>query len=310
LRDRVGVLIPVYNGIDFIAKALDSVLYQSYKISSIIVVDDESSDSTASFIEENYKSVVLIKKNNQEGPAAARNFALTLDNLDWITFLDADDWWTKNKIEKQLDFATNNSADFVWCNGYYSIKNNLNKPIYNYKDIENTYKLNNGIVENIFGFRKRNAFSFPSASFFNKKSFDELKGFNKDLKYSNDYDFFVRAYCEGYKLAYMKDKLFYYYVSSSDQKMSNQTIGVVNQQQDYWYNILDNYIKEKKPDLYNSFCRSRISITCDMVYSLTIAGLFRKGFLLLWKQQNKSFRLLYAFIKGLFKYLIKKIIKR
>jgi glycosyltransferase involved in cell wall biosynthesis len=99
--ETVTVIIPVYNGERFIRRALDSVFKQTYP-SQVIVVDDGSKDSTREIIAEEYgESVTLIRQQNG-GPAKARNAGLRVATGEFIAFLDADDWWEPKKVENQI----------------------------------------------------------------------------------------------------------------------------------------------------------------------------------------------------------------
>jgi glycosyltransferase involved in cell wall biosynthesis len=102
VEGSVAVIIPVYNGERFIRRAVDSVLKQTYSVSEIIVVDDGSKDLTREIVEKEYgKRVILIRQQNG-GPAKARNAGLRVAVSEFISFLDADDWWEPAKLETQV----------------------------------------------------------------------------------------------------------------------------------------------------------------------------------------------------------------
>ncbi len=102
----VSVIIPVYNGEQFLTEALDSVVQQAYRPLEIIVVDDGSTDETAALVQRYASdcdiSLHYVYQENQ-GPAAARNHGLQIARGEIIAFQDADDIWTDIKLEKQLD---------------------------------------------------------------------------------------------------------------------------------------------------------------------------------------------------------------
>ena len=106
----VCTIIPAYNAEAFLHRAIDSVLNQTAPVDEIIVVDDGSKDSTCAVAESYGPRVHLIRQKNA-GPAAARNLGVRSSNSDFIAFLDADDAWQPQKIEKQLAaFAANPGA--------------------------------------------------------------------------------------------------------------------------------------------------------------------------------------------------------
>jgi glycosyltransferase involved in cell wall biosynthesis len=98
----VTCIIPVYNGERFVADAIRCVLEQTVPPSEIIVVDDGSTDSTASIVQSFGARIRYIRQDNQ-GPAEARNTGIRAANGDMIAFLDADDLWHTDKQERQLE---------------------------------------------------------------------------------------------------------------------------------------------------------------------------------------------------------------
>ena len=104
LRPKVSVVIPTFNHGQYIRRALDSVISQTWMCFEIIVVDNHSTDNTAEVIkcigDVRIKHLLI---NNQGIIAKSRNLGLSVACGDWIAFLDSDDWWRSDKIEKCLD---------------------------------------------------------------------------------------------------------------------------------------------------------------------------------------------------------------
>lgn len=98
---RISCVLSVYNGERFLAEALDSILAQSHPPLEIIVVDDGSTDSTPEVIAR-YGGRVRYQRQENAGPAAARNAGLDLAAGELIAFLDADDLWHPEKLALQL----------------------------------------------------------------------------------------------------------------------------------------------------------------------------------------------------------------
>lgn len=99
----VSVIMPVYNGADFLAEAVESVHRQNYDSLEIIIVDDGSSDNTAEVAAEIRGNVRYVYQENS-GPAAARNRGLRISKGTVIGFLDADDVWHENRLRSQLGY--------------------------------------------------------------------------------------------------------------------------------------------------------------------------------------------------------------
>lgn len=108
----VSVIIPVFNREDVIARAIRSVLDQTYEALEIIVVDDGSTDQTVETCKEFGDRIRLIHQENA-GPAAARNRGIYHSRGEYIAFLDSDDEWYPRKIEKQVRFSMNGELPVV-----------------------------------------------------------------------------------------------------------------------------------------------------------------------------------------------------
>lgn len=107
-KSTVTVIIPAFNASKFIANCLDSVVGQTRQPQQIIVVDDGSTDHTAEFVSKLFGASVEVIKQNNSGPATARNTGLRIANGDYVAFLDADDYWLPKFIELCADFLDKN----------------------------------------------------------------------------------------------------------------------------------------------------------------------------------------------------------
>jgi glycosyltransferase involved in cell wall biosynthesis len=111
----VSCIVPVYNGERYLAKALDSILAQTYLPIEIIVVDDGSTDATPDVVRGFGEAVRYVRQNNA-GPATTRNHGLGLTNGEFVAFLDADDLWTAEKLKRQVGVLNARpDLDFVVC---------------------------------------------------------------------------------------------------------------------------------------------------------------------------------------------------
>ncbi|NLY04319.1 MAG: glycosyltransferase family 2 protein [Campylobacter sp.] len=117
MTNLVSIIMPSYDSEKFIAKSINSALSQTYSNLELIIVDDCSFDNSNDIIEQYAKQdsrVKLIKLDQNSGPAVARNKAIESANGDYIAFLDSDDLWDKDKIEKQLKFMQDNDLAFTY----------------------------------------------------------------------------------------------------------------------------------------------------------------------------------------------------
>lgn len=113
----VSVITPAYNCAEYIEECIESVLNQTYQNWEMLIVNDKSTDNTQSIVESYANKDPRIKLFNQErnaGAAAARNKALELSQGRFVAFLDSDDAWKPNKLERQLEFMLENKYGFTF----------------------------------------------------------------------------------------------------------------------------------------------------------------------------------------------------
>jgi glycosyltransferase involved in cell wall biosynthesis len=124
---RFSVIVPAYNAAATLARALDSVLAQSWAAHEIIVVDDGSSDATAAVAATYGDSVRCVYQPNA-GVSAARNAGARAASGDWLAFLDADDWYYPNRLEWHAGWIMRDAAlDFL--TGDYEYRDTTGKLI-------------------------------------------------------------------------------------------------------------------------------------------------------------------------------------
>ena len=117
----ISVVIPVYNGERYLAEAIESVLAQTSPVAEIFVVDDGSTDASRP-VAERFRPLVRLVSQKHAGAGAARNRGVAESTGELLAFLDADDLWLSDKLERQLaalrqdpcaDFALGHSEEFV-----------------------------------------------------------------------------------------------------------------------------------------------------------------------------------------------------
>ena len=113
----VSVIMPSYNTASYIKETIQSVLNQTYTNWELIIVDDCSTDNTEDVLSFfNDKRIRFFKNGKNSGAAISRNKALREARGQWIAFLDSDDLWLPNKLEKQINFMKNNGYKFSYTN--------------------------------------------------------------------------------------------------------------------------------------------------------------------------------------------------
>ena len=126
-EELVSIIMPSYNTGKFIGETINSVIDQTYINWELIIVDDCSSDNTDEIIKNIKDSrIVYLKNEKNMGAAVSRNRALREAKGKWIAFLDSDDLWKENKLEKQIKFMKDNNYYFSYTN-YIEIDENGNQ---------------------------------------------------------------------------------------------------------------------------------------------------------------------------------------
>jgi len=115
-KSFVDVILPNYNKAEFLEEAINSVTTQTYKNWHLYIVDDHSTDNSRQIIDKfaNLKNVTIIVLNKNKGPSFCRNYAMRISKSKYISFIDSDDSWKNNKLEKQIDFMEKNNLSFTY----------------------------------------------------------------------------------------------------------------------------------------------------------------------------------------------------
>ncbi|MBD1156590.1 glycosyltransferase family 2 protein [Pelagibacterales bacterium SAG-MED20] len=122
MSDLVSIIIPYYKKKLFFKKTIDSIKNQTYKNFEIILIYDDSNRSDLIFVKKTLKKIknknIIINKKNM-GAGISRNYGIKKSKGKFLSFLDSDDVWDKNKLKKQIKFMKNNCLEFSYSN--YSI---------------------------------------------------------------------------------------------------------------------------------------------------------------------------------------------
>lgn len=130
MESSVSIITPMYNSETFISETINSVLNQTYKNWELLLIDDCSSDNTlqiAKLFSKRHSNIKVLKNSTNLGTAISRNFGIEKSKGDFIAFLDADDLWKPEKLEKQLDFVKRNNCDV--CFSSYELINKKGKKL-------------------------------------------------------------------------------------------------------------------------------------------------------------------------------------
>ncbi len=123
IKDKVSIIIPVYNAEKFIGKTIESVQAQTYKNWEIVIMNDKSTDRSYEIIKKYAEKDERIKTVNTEknmGVVKGRNYLTDMSEGEYIAFLDADDYWKEDKLERQISFMKKNGIA-ISCTEYTRI---------------------------------------------------------------------------------------------------------------------------------------------------------------------------------------------
>ena len=123
MSPTISVIMPAFNAAPHIGQSIQSVLAQTFDDWDLIVVDDGSTDETATVAGSFSDSRIRCLRRENGGQAAARNTGIVNTQGEFIAFLDADDLWLPEKLDRQIEVARRTSADVVYCDGYVFFDN-------------------------------------------------------------------------------------------------------------------------------------------------------------------------------------------
>ncbi len=115
-KPEVDVILTNFNKGDFLEEAIISVVNQTYKNWKLYIIDDHSNDKSTKIINKfnNFDNIKIIKLSKNKGPSFCRNYGMRISQSKYISFLDSDDTWSSEKLEKQTSFMEKNNFYFTF----------------------------------------------------------------------------------------------------------------------------------------------------------------------------------------------------
>lgn len=211
MKDEISVIIPAYNREALLGATLESLLAQTVPALEIIVVDDGSTDETAR-VAGGYGPMVRVIRQENRGPAAARNNGFRVSRGAFIHFFDSDDIAVPNKHEVQLRSLEENAADIAygpWIKGAFSEKRFMpENGVYQQKglprgDLVKSLLCSWSIV--------------PHACLFRRSIIEKAGGFPEDLFVGEDQLMFLRCLLAGAKVVHSPEALELYRIENTDK---------------------------------------------------------------------------------------------
>ena len=202
MKLKLTIVITVYNNSIYLERCINSILNQSILPFEILIVDDGSKNKIDKKKINKYKKVfknIILFYQKHLGPSSARNLGLKKANGNLITFFDVDDEMLQNYIKKKINYIKKNTKIIDSMIGVHSnfIRNNVKinflKTIPSKQNTDLIGKFQNGICSSLNNY------------VLIKKNVKNLGGLDKNLSINEDFDFFIRALRNNYKIHSLKD---------------------------------------------------------------------------------------------------------
>ncbi|MEX2564712.1 MAG: glycosyltransferase family A protein [Cyclobacteriaceae bacterium] len=205
-----SIIIPLYNKIQFVSRAIDSVLNQTFEDYEIIVINDGSTDGGEKLVQEKYGDKVRLLHQSNLGVSKARNKGIKKAKYAWIAFLDADDYWHRDYL------------DFVGKVVIQYPENGIIGTHYSSKVLESYPMLSFYKLDHYFKGAISNTMFLTSATAIRKDFFNKNPGFDPEIKLGEDIDVWLRASLYFGDGLYIANTLVYY--GQDDDKRATRKI--------------------------------------------------------------------------------------
>lgn len=187
---KISIIIPLYNKEHYIRNTLLSVVSQTYQDWEAIVIDDGSTDGSANNVRTVHDSRITFFQQENHGVSYTRNRAIKLAKGDFIAFLDADDVWTEDYLEKMVQLSKSYPNYYVFCSAQKG------RPI-------NTLPKDVSIIDDHCFY---DYIYFTGCMFIRKVVFDKVGGFREGIQLGEDRDMWLRIGCF-YSTIYLNEEL-------------------------------------------------------------------------------------------------------
>ena len=235
-KPKVSIIIPVYNGANYVSLAIECAIRQDYDNLEILVIDDGSKDKTEKICKKYKDKITYIKKENG-GVASALNLGIEKMTGDYFSWLSHDDLYYPNKVSTDVKYLMDNNlvnSKTILCSNYSGIDefgNFLFNTSLNYRFINK-----NPLFPLLFGAINGLSLLIP------KQAFKDAGGFDLKLRAVQDYQLWFDMYKKGYKFELIPNIL----VSTRyhSKSVTSTSPKVVTEGNEFWYNLLT-YLDKK-----------------------------------------------------------------
>lgn len=227
---RFSVIVPLYNKASYVAKAIESVLAQTFNDFELIIVDDGSKDDSADIAAqtiEGHANCRLIRQNNA-GVSTARNKGVAASQGEYVCFLDADDWWDSLFLEEMAKLIAEIPDAGIYGTNYTIVNETKGKTRVAKIGVEEGFE--KGYINYCQVYAKTMYMPLTSISVaIPRKVFEEMHGFPKGIKLGEDFLFWIRIALK-YKVAFLNKPLAYY---NQDVDAANRGVGRLHKPEEH-----------------------------------------------------------------------------
>jgi glycosyltransferase involved in cell wall biosynthesis len=268
----ISVIMPCFNAEKYLGEAVESVLNQSFLSTELIVVDDGSTDRSREILD-TYGSRIKVLSQTNRGPYAARNLGLRAALGHYIAFLDSDDWWLPEALEKLLNALMVTSADIAYC-GWQNVGEGIQSQPY----VPPAYEDEDTVAHFV------RTCPWPiHAALVRRELVERLGGFSERRFSSMDYDFWLRALAATRRIQRVPEVLAFYRWHDQGQVSSVK-----------WRQVLDALDAQKRfiqgnPELVAHLSTQRLQ-------DLTEGQVLRQAYRAVWKRDLDSAQKLFRHV--------------
>ncbi len=271
--------MPCYNAEAYLESTIANVFEQTYSNIELIIVDDGSTDSSPELLSKSAKkySALTVLKQEKSGPYVARNLALQHAKGDFIAFLDADDYWRPDCLEKLYRALIKANADLSYCGWQNVVENGEDGPLY----VPPAYE-----DGDMFAYFLK-ACPWPIHAALTRKSIvNKLEGFSTRCYSAMDYDFWIRLSAITQNIVLVPEVLAFYRWHQHGQ------ISAVK-----WRQVLDAWRVRK--DFCSAYPELMAHLPNEKIYELVNIPVTKQAYDAFWKQDlvsaQKLFRIMFKF---------------
>lgn len=223
---KVSIVIPVYNGANFLAEAIDSALSQSYKYIEIIVINDGSDDGNETDkLARSYGDKIQYYHKKNGGVASALNLGIQKMSGDYFSWLSHDDVYDNNKIETQIDYLSKKGSKEIITFGNFKLIDSESRVI-------NEIRINKKYLGNIF-LTILSLTIHGCTLLIPRKCFETIGGFSENIMTVQDNHMWLKMAKAGYRFEFIPE--FFVKCRIHPQQSSNRLKEFLKDEKDYFF---------------------------------------------------------------------------